>query len=51
MLTDHTSLPAADLPDPAKVKLVKILEVPNYCEGVVFDRDGNGYISHKDTIV
>lgn len=44
------ALSAADLPDPAKVKLTKILEVPNYCEGVVFDREGNGYISHKDTI-
>ena len=44
------SLPAAELPDPSQVKLTKILEVPNYCEGIVFDRDGNGYISHKDTI-
>src|SRR5690349_11404819 len=41
---------AADLPDPAKVETVKVLEVPNYCEGVVFDRDGKGYTSWKDTI-
>ncbi len=41
---------AADLPDAAKVKAVKILEVGHYCEGVVFDHAGNGYISHKDTI-
>lgn len=49
-MTATPSLSAAELPDPAKVKLTKILEVPNYCEGVVFDREGNGYISHKDTI-
>lgn len=41
---------SADLPDPANVKLTKLLEVSNYCEGVVFDHAGNGYISHKDTI-
>jgi gluconolactonase len=44
------SVTAADLPDASKVKTVKLLEVPNYCEGVVFDHDGNGYISWKDTI-
>jgi gluconolactonase len=41
---------AADLPDPAKGETVKLLEVPNYCEGVVFDHEGKGYISWKDTI-
>jgi gluconolactonase len=41
---------AADLPDAAKVETVKLLEVPSYCEGVVFDHDGKGYISWKDTI-
>ncbi|HLJ10333.1 MAG TPA: SMP-30/gluconolactonase/LRE family protein [Planctomycetaceae bacterium] len=41
---------AADLPDPSKVETVKVLEVPTYCEGVVFDHDGKGYISWKDTI-
>src|SRR5262245_35122158 len=41
---------AADLPEADKVKTVKVLEVPTYCEGVVFDRQGRGYISWKDTI-
>ena len=41
---------AADLPDASKVTAEKILEVPNYCEGVVFDHQGRGYISWKDTI-
>lgn len=41
---------AADLPAVDQVKVVKLLEVPSYCEGVVFDRDGRGYISWKDTI-
>lgn len=41
---------AADLPEADKVKVVKLLEVPNYCEGVVFDHEGRGYISWKDTI-
>jgi gluconolactonase len=39
-------LVAADLPPDDKVKVVKLFEVPNYCEGVVFDHEGNGYISH-----
>ena len=30
---------AADLPDPARVETVKLLEVPSYCEGVVFDHE------------
>ncbi len=29
---------------------VKLFEVPAYCEGVVFDHAGYGYISWKDTI-
>lgn len=40
---------AADLPKDAKA--VKILEVPHYCEGVVFDHAGKGYISEGETIV
>jgi len=36
---------AADLPDPASVKPQKLLETSFYCEGVVFDHDGNGYAS------
>jgi sugar lactone lactonase YvrE len=36
---------AVDLPDPATVVPVEILTVPGYCEGVVFGKDGSGYIS------
>ncbi len=48
----QTAMPSngADLPDPAKVETVKLLEVPSYCEGVVFDHTGKGYISWKETI-
>ncbi len=28
----------------------KVLEVPNYCEGIVFDKDGYGYISHGNLV-
>jgi gluconolactonase len=41
---------AADLPESDKVKTVELLTVPAYCEGVVFDHDGNGYISHGKVI-
>jgi gluconolactonase len=41
---------AADLPDPSKVETVKLVEVPSYCEGVVFDHAGNGYVSWGTTI-
>ncbi len=34
-----------ELPTADEVKPVKIAEVPGYCEGIVFDRQGNGYIS------
>lgn len=44
------SLVAADLPPNDAVKPVRLLEVPRYSEGVVFDRDGNGYISHEDKL-
>jgi gluconolactonase len=37
---------ASELPDPKTVKAVEVLTVPSYCEGVVFDHEGNGYISH-----
>ncbi len=30
---------------------VKLLEVDNYCEGVVFDASGHGYLSHGKVIV
>src|SRR4051794_14233156 len=42
---------AADLPDPAKIQPVQILEVPHYCEGAVFDHEGNGYLSEGERIV
>lgn len=35
----------SDLPLADKVRLEKITEVPGYSEGVVFDREGNAYIS------
>jgi gluconolactonase len=38
-------------PPPAdQVKAVKLFEVEEYCEGVVFDSSGRGYISWRDTI-
>ncbi len=36
----------AELPMEADVKITEIVRVPSYCEGVVFDHDGNAYISH-----
>ena len=45
------SVSAAELPDAAKITPVKVLEVPHYCEGVVFDHAGNGYVSEGDRIV
>lgn len=46
-----TSLVAAELPDPAKTKQTHLFTVDHYCEGVVFDHDGNGYVSHGKVIV
>ena len=43
-------LMSAEPPAEDKVKIVKLFEAPNYCEGVVFDHDGNGYISHGKVI-
>lgn len=42
---------AVELPDAAKVEAVKLFEVPKYSEGVVFDHDGNGYLSQGASIV
>ena len=39
-----------NLPKSDAVKAVKLFEVPAYCEGVVFDHQGRGYISWADTI-
>ena len=47
------TLPAAlaeKLPDPAQAKTSRLFIVPEYCEGVVFDHQGYGYISHGKTI-
>jgi gluconolactonase len=41
---------SADLPGDQIVQPVKLLEVHAYCEGVVFDHAGRGYISHGDRI-
>ena len=41
---------AVDLPDAAKVQPVQLLTVPSYCEGVVFDKEGRGYVSWGKTI-
>ena len=35
-----------ELPKAEDVKIVEVCRVPNYCEGIVFDHDGNGYVSH-----
>jgi len=40
----------ADLPDPAGVKPVQLFTVPSYCEGVVFDKEGRGYVSWGKSI-
>lgn len=51
LVTSLAVLPAfGQLPDAAKVKAVKLFEVPGYCEGVVFGHSGEGYISWGKTI-
>lgn len=35
---------------PADVKPMRLVTLPAYTEGVVFDRDGNGYCSHDKTV-
>ena len=37
-------------PPESAVKPVKVVQVPQYSEGIVFDHDGNGYISHGKVI-
>jgi gluconolactonase len=44
-LTMAQELPAAD-----KVATVELFRVPNYCEGVVFDHEGKGYVSWGKSI-
>ena len=41
---------AAFVPKPPSDKPVRLFTVPQYTEGVVFDHDGIGYISHGKTI-
>jgi gluconolactonase len=41
---------AQELPDPAKAKTVEMFRVPAYCEGVVFDHEGRGYVSWDKSI-
>ncbi len=45
-----SSISQAELPPNDKVQAVKLLEVHAYCEGVVFDHERKGYISHGDRI-
>jgi gluconolactonase len=40
-----TALLSGELPPQAAVQPVKVAEVPGYCEGIVFDRDGMAYVS------
>jgi gluconolactonase len=42
---------SAELPPADRVDAVKLLEVDSYCEGVVFDAQGRGYLSHGKVIV
>lgn len=35
-----------ELPKAEPVKIVEVVRVPSYCEGIVFDHAGNGYVSH-----
>jgi gluconolactonase len=44
------TLVAQQLPDPSTIQPVKLLTVPSYCEGVVFDHEGRGYISWGKSI-
>ena len=50
ILTLVVSGSAWALPDPSKTETVKLFEVPSYCEGVVFDHEGNGYVSWSKSI-
>ncbi len=51
VLVSHGSfLLAGELPQAKDVKIDKLFEVPHYCEGIVFDHAGNGYISHGKVI-
>src|SRR5687768_9698189 len=49
-LTVCAALLTGELPKGDGVNITKLFEVPNYCEGVVFDHQGFGYISHGRVI-
>lgn len=49
-LVSSSSLVAQQLPSPERVLAVELFTVDAYCEGVVFDHAGQGYISHGKTI-
>lgn len=40
----------AELPKAESVKAVQLFTVPSYCEGVVFDKEGRGYVSWGKSI-
>ena len=46
-----SSVRAAELPPSASVKAVEVLSVAHYCEGVVFDTQGRGYLSEGEQII
>jgi gluconolactonase len=46
----HQRLAAQPLPPTDQLQPLLLLTVPSYCEGVVFDQQGRGYISWGDTI-
>ena len=50
VMASAVPLPAQDLPPGASITAVELLRVPSYCEGVVFDHDGNGYVSWGKSI-
>jgi gluconolactonase len=41
---------ADELPSADKAKTVEVFRVPSYCEGVVFDHAGNGFVSWDKSI-
>lgn len=41
---------AAELPSDTETKAIPVLQVHRYSEGIVFDHDGRGYLSHGDRI-
>lgn len=50
ILAAVASLALGAPPAATDVAITKLFEVPNYCEGIVFDHAGNGYISHGEVI-